>query len=144
PVQSRTHVVVIATDEVKSSYLLASVPLPFGLVGECGEVVGMSAPGSFRVTALLQLFERELANRFMQQVPRAAVVSLTKLDEAVIDELLKRGGRVVHRRSGYLFDGFQHPPAPENAQILQENLFGWLEQLVAPADRIPERSLPGG
>jgi len=102
-------------------------------VGELEEVLGVAPAQSVGLTRLIEPVEGELPNRAEHREALAA-----PLDEALLDERLE----LVEIRAGDTLRRDERPAADEDREPSEEHLLVGREQLVAPRDRVRERSLP--
>jgi hypothetical protein len=98
-------------------------------------VVEVASAGLLRRAALLQLLERELADRLEQ-----GIATVAEADEALLDERLQR----VEVGPGHLLRCFEAEVAREAAEPGEDVLLLGREQVVAPPDRPSQRPLPLG
>ena len=136
PAESRAHVVALGDDEVVALR-------PFGLrreVGrsrDCEVVLGVSAPQLAVLAGGSESLRGELADRLQHPVARLAVLLATS-NQA----LVQQGLQPVRVGIAHALRGLVVAASCEDRERTKEPLLLWLQQVVRPLDRRPQRLLP--
>ena len=86
PRERGPNVVVLHVEPLEPDHLVRAQELGLGRLDEREEALRVAAPPLLKLTLLLQLLERELADRLQQTEARLAVGPVALADEALVDE----------------------------------------------------------
>src|SRR5215210_149261 len=147
PRERRPHVVVLLFQLVQPRRILWAPELRLGFFRQGQEVFGMGASYGFCVVALLELFQRELADGLEHHEARLGTLAFLLPQQALVQERGNYIQRVLGKVSSWVAHrlyGLQGAPARESRQPRKERLLPLVEHLVAPRDGVPEGPLPLG